>query len=244
MRFFLILGIYYLVKNKKREGYLILGWFLLGPVASSLTREAPHVLRSITMLPAPMIITAVGFINVWKRLKDKKEIYALVFLIIYLLILFFHLENYRTALVQYRKDFSWSWQYGYQQAVDYSKENYDNYDKIIFTKKYGEPHEFVLFFWPWDPEFYRNDSNLTRFYQSDWYWVDGFDKFYFVNDWQVDEPGTGVYLFNLESGGVVDCLIDKCLLITSPGNVPDDWEKLETINYLNGEAVFEIYDNR
>jgi len=67
--------------------------------------------------------------------------------------------------------------------------------------------------------------------------------FVFVNDWQINEEGTGVSLFNLESRGVVDCLIDKCLLITSPGNVPDEWGKIETINFLSGDPAFEIYEN-
>ena len=84
---------------------------------------------------------------------------------------------------------------------------------------------------------------MIRFQQSDWYWVDRFDKFFFVNDWQINEEGTGVYLFNLESKGVVDCLIDKCLLITSPGNVPDEWGKIETTNFLSGDPAFEIYEN-
>ena len=111
------------------------------------------------------------------------------------------------------------------------------------TKKYGEPQEFVLFYWPWDPESYRTDPNLNRFYQSNWYWVDGFDKFYFVNDWEI--PAAFDEDFVLESGGNVKCQMSnvKCLLITSPGNVPEGWEKMETINFLDGQPAFEIYDN-
>ena len=152
------------------------------------------------------------------------------------------IESYaKVALFEYREKYSWSWQYGYKQVVEYVKSNYTRYDKIIVTKKYGEPHEFFLFYWPWEPEEYRNDANLNRFYQSNWYWVDSFDKFYFVNDWQIvgDDPE----VFVLESGGEVDCREINCLLITSPGSVPTGWSKVKTINFLNGEPAFEIHEN-
>ena len=109
-------------------------------------------------------------------------------------------------------------------------------DKIIITKKYGEPHEYFLFFFGWDPAKYQNDSVAIRFFQSNWYWVDGFDKFYFVNDWQVKDLIT-------ESKVKIDCNKIKCLLITSPGNTPVSWRKIETINFLDGKPAFEIYEN-
>ncbi len=235
---FFVLGLIYLIKNYKNKSCrLILIWLLLSPIASSLTREAPHVLRSIVMLPMPMVATALGFSWVIKN----KWITAG-----YILALFLFLENYLTAyFTDYRINYSWSWQYGYKEAVAFSKRNYEKYDKIIVTKKYGEPHEFFLYYLAWDPLKYRNDSNLIRFNKSDWYWVDRFDKFYFVNDWQVKK-------MVLESGGDVGCKTRppdgqvsdiRCLLITSPGNYPPGWDKLETINFLNGNAAFEIYKN-
>ena len=108
------------------------------------------------------------------------------------------------------------------------------------TKKYGEPHEFFLFWYPWDPEKYLGDPKLNRFYQSGWYWVDGFDKFYFVNDWEMPKQGAK---FIQESKKEVDCKGAKCLLITSPGNSPAGWEKIETINFLDERPAFEIYAN-
>jgi hypothetical protein len=128
-------------------------------------------------------------------------------------------------------------------VVDYARDNYQKYDKIIVTKKYGEPHEFFLFFWPWDPAKYKADPNLIRFYQSGWYWVDSFDKFYFVNDWQIT-PGLNMD-FMLESGKTVSCKTPetRCLLITSPGSYSAGWNKLETINFLDGKPDFEILEN-
>jgi len=104
------------------------------------------------------------------------------------------------------------------------------------TKKYGEPHEYFLFFLSYDPAKYLSDEDKIAFFQSSWYWVDKFDKFYFVNDWQVKD-------LKLESGGSIDCKKSKCLLITSQGNKPIDWKKLKTIDFVSGKPAFEIYEN-
>ena len=241
---FILFGLYFLVKKRTKETLFVLIWLLLAPIASSLTREAPHTLRSITILPLPMVITAIGIEGLLRKFnlssKTKTTNFFIVYSVVIFIYSFFYLNNYFT---KYRKDYSWAWQYGYKEAVSYIRTNYDKYDKIIITKKYGEPHEFLLFYWPWDPKSYQEDKNLIRFGQSDWYWVDRFDKFYFVNDWEI--PRTQNEDFVLESGGTVHCspTTKHCLLITSPGNVSEGWKKLKTINFLNNKPAFEVYDN-
>ena len=235
------------VLKRDKASFFLLSWLILAPVPSSLTREAPHVLRSIVMLPIPMVLSAVGLVAVvnWlNKIRIFKNKYKILYLIYFVFLAGF-VENYLNIYFNdYKRIFSWSWQYGYRQVVDYIKLDYDKYDKIIVTKKYGEPHEFFLFFWPWDPGKYRNDPNLIRFNQSNWFWVDRFDKFYFVNDWNV--PSQEWESFKLESGESVQCTVgsERCLLITSPGKVPKGWSKLETINFLAGDAAFEIYENK
>jgi 4-amino-4-deoxy-L-arabinose transferase-like glycosyltransferase len=255
---FLLVGLLSLIKRKNRASWLVLAWLLLAPVPSSLTRGAPHVLRAITVLPVPMIITAIGLTTVVSWLAEKLPVFGpkteKIALIVYLFILAAFTESYLTEYFTiYKKDYSWSWQYGYQEVVSYAREHYRDYDKIIVTKKYGEPHEFFLFYWPWDPKAYQEDENLIRFYQSNWYWVDRFDKFYFVNDWQI--PHARDEDFVLESGENVECFAfaeasadkqmsnTKCLLVTSPENAPDGWNRLKTINFLDGKPAFEIYEN-
>ncbi|MBU0572834.1 glycosyltransferase family 39 protein [Patescibacteria group bacterium] len=234
---FFLIGLVVLIKKPNKGSLLLLTWLFLAPIPSSLTREAPHVLRAITMLPIPMIISASGFIALIEWF-DKK--YRSLLIVAYIIILAAFARNYLFEYFgDYRKDYSWSWQYGYEQAVSYVKQNYDQYDKVIVTKKYGEPHEFFLYFWPWNPSDYRNDENLIRFHQTDWYWVDAFDKLYFVNDWEMPSEGA---TFVLESKKEIDCNDSSCLLITSPGNYPYGWDKLDTIKFLNDVPAFEIYE--
>jgi 4-amino-4-deoxy-L-arabinose transferase-like glycosyltransferase len=241
----LMIGFLHLIIKRSKESLLVLAWLLISPIPSALTSEAPHVLRAIVMLPVPMIVTAIGIYTIADWLNGKIHIFGQVMVFLYILVSFFFLENYlMTYFLDYRSDYSWSWQYGYKEVVNYAKANYDNYDKIIVTKKYGEPHEFFMFYWPWSSSKYNSDPNLVRFFQSGWYWVDGFDKFYFVNDWQIPE---GVGIFTLESKKeAVNCTPQsvKCLLISSPGKSPYGWKKLKTIGFLNSEPAFEIYTNQ
>lgn len=239
----LIIGLLWLLIKGSKEGAILLGWFILATIPSALTNEAPHVLRSILILPTPMIISSVGL---WKIIgflsSSKVRVNRTLIVAIYIFIISLFLENYMTVYFNsYKTNYSWSWQYGYKEAVGFVKTNYQKYDKIIISKKYGEAHEFLLFYWPWSAESYRNDPNLVRFFQSDWYWVDRFDKFYFVNDWQV--PKNENDLWKLESGGTFDCQKYNCLLLTSPGNYPQGWKKLNTINFLNNKPAFDILDN-
>ncbi|KKQ42454.1 MAG: hypothetical protein US60_C0017G0004 [Microgenomates group bacterium GW2011_GWC1_37_8] len=244
---FFYIGIYLTIRkalNKDKNYQFILLWFLLAPLSGSITKEHYAVMRATPMIPLVQLFSAIGVISFLKYIKNKwnmKFVYLVV--AIYTAIALLNFEDYSLEYFgTYTRNYSQDRQYGYRQVVSNIKEKYNNYNKIIVTKRYGEPHEFILFFWPWEPKIYRGDTNLIRFYQSNWYWVDRFDKFYFVNDWNI--PRGEWEDFILESGGRVRCekLVDSCLLITSPDNYPLGWTKLETINFLNGKSAFEILE--
>ena len=116
--------------------------------------------------------------------------------------------------------------------ANYIQTCYHDYDRIFITKKYGEPHEFLLFYLAWDPEKYRTDPNLVRYFKTDWHWVDSFDKFVFVNDWEIKK------ILQYSNTPMSQKL--KMLLITSPENYPAGWSKIKTIDFLDGSSAFEI----
>lgn len=221
---------------------MILLWLILSPIPASITRESYAVLRSSTMLPLPQILTAIGLYKVFTTVKVK-YVFKFVLYCAYSLILIWCLYSYmKEYFGNYRIKYSQAWQYGYQQVVDYAEDYYGKYDKIIVSKKYGEPHEFFLFYSKWDPKLYQDNGNTIRFKRSDWYWVDKIDKYYFVNDWEI--PKEEWQPFILESRvEEIDCRRLKCLLITSPGNVPKKWNKIKSVDFLDGMTAFEVYEN-
>lgn len=243
---FMFLGFVILLILRKKNYLMLIIWLFIGAVASSLTREAPHVLRSITMLPIPMIITAYGVISFYyiliNKIKQLKK-YRYLFVVVYAVAVIISARDYMFKyFTDYPRDYSLAWQYGYKEVISYINENYFKYDKIIFTKKYGEPHEFILFYSNWNPEEYRNDNNLVRFTQSNWWWVDAFDKFVFINEWQMREK-VSQNSFVTESKSEYDCTNIRCLVISSKENSPIGWNKLEEYKFLDGTTVFEIYEN-
>jgi hypothetical protein len=220
---FFILGLIKSIKNiKKYEIKLLLYWLFVSPIPSSITRDAPHVLRSITLLPVVVIMIILGF----DYLNSKYLKYSVVYIICVLTIgQYIFWPKYS----QYAKKYSSAWQYGYKEIVSILKENYSKYDYIYITKKYGEPHEFILFYWPWDPQKYHQDQNKNWDYHANWYWVNGFDKFTFINDWEVLEKTTNP--------------ISKTLLITSPGNYnQSNFKKIKSINFLDNTPAFDVVE--
>lgn len=234
----LLSGAIFLLKQTYKNKIIrfIFVWLVLSIIPGSITRDAPHVLRSLFVLPVFTLIMAYGIYFIFENTKNKINT-KLVVIIIFVMYSYLF-ARYMKDYIAYTKEYALSWQYGYRDAVAFVKDNYSEYDHIIMTKKYGEPHEFVLFYTPWNPTSYRNDSNLERYFQSGWFWVDSFDKYVFVNDWQIPEGNE----FVTELGNIYDCTDIKCLLVTSPGNAPNEWKKINEIALPNGGAVFEMYE--
>lgn len=222
---FLIYGLFKSLKS--RIGLLFIAWFLIAPIPSALTREAPHALRSIFMIGSIQALTAFGLIKFSDLFKRNSAWVNLSYGLIALVILFNACIYYKTYFTTYPTQYSQAWQYGYKQAINSVNLNYDKYPKIYFSKYYGEPHIFYLFFSKYDPARYQSNETLLRDSHTNWRWVDRLDKIYFLNDWEL-----------------VDKLKDEsdALVITSPGSVPENSRHIETIYFLDGSKAFEIVE--
>ena len=243
---FLLLGFYQIFKERQKWQLAILSWLLIAPMPAAITRDSPHALRAIMMIIPLVMIASLGLAKFVEHFHGQKKMYLIKWSLIgvFLISLIFFWQSYAG---DYTKNYSWSWQYGYKQAVNYIKQNGNKYQTIYFTKKYGEPHEFLLFYLGYDPAKYLSDPNLVRYFKSDWYWVDSFDKYVFVNDWEVldrvknlesrvKEASPTASEQRVKESGV------KNLLITTPGNYPAGVKKLETIDFLNGKPAFDIVE--
>lgn len=246
---FFYFGLVLLIKQaifKRNKNYLLfLTWLILAPIPAAITSGADHVIRATTILPLPQILTGIGLAKFMDMFGAKRKTWLKLFMAAVMGVLAVSLVNYLTVYFgSYRINYSQSWQYGYKEAAADVRINYDNYNQIWVTKKYGEPHEFLYFWLGWDPEKLQNDPSLVRYFQTNWYWTDAFDKFRFFNDWEViervKEPFDCVYTEQSEcTQGKQE---SKILLITSPGNYPEGWKLLETINFLDGKPAFDILE--
>lgn len=240
---FLLLG---LVKCLKTKNYKILVyWFFLSLVPSAVTKDAPHVLRTILILPSPMMISAVGLRQINSWLKEKSKFKGnLVYWALISAVFFSFGRWWRDYQQIYPESYSWAWQYGYGQISSFVKENYGKYDVIFITKRYGEPHEFLLFYLKFDPRKYQDGENKKWDYHDKWYWINSFDKFEFVNDWEI------ISRSKIKNQRLKTDRKNNFLLITSPGNYPEampagrqGWNKIKTINFLDEKPAFEILES-
>lgn len=233
---FLLLGIYILIKRREKFRLLLFSWILLSFIPVSITNDSiPHALRTLIVAPALQIVTAYGIYEFFIRIKYKnKKLFLPVLFLLGVIIaasLLYYLYLY---FDQYPKKYSRDWQYGYKQAVEYIKENKNKYDLIVFTRHFGEPHMFTLFFTKYDPIKFQKDQNLNRFETYDWIRVLNFDKFYFPD---LGDKGTTYEDVIRNNKG------KRILFIGKYGDFPKN-KKLKTINFLNGDVAFEIVDNK
>lgn len=205
------------VANNRHHLFLVVALLISFIPAALTTGDFPSVRLTIAT-PFIYLFITIGFSTIAAKTKG----YLLpLFLILTLTFFFNYWKNYQN----YAQNYASAWQYGHEETVNYLKSQYPQYDQIVFTKKYGEPHQFILFYWPWDPASYHQDPKLNTDFHSDWYWVNAFDKFVFVNDWEIKN-----YSFK-----------PRTLLVTSPGNYPCLNSQLQkTINYPDLTPVFDI----
>lgn len=234
---FVFLGLYFLFKKKNQFRWLLSSWILLAFIPVSITNDSiPHALRTLIAAPPYQIITALGIYYAYLWLPKKNLFFnrsVVIFMSLVIAIsVGLYLNNYYNI---YPKQYSRDWQYGNKEVVDYINQHQSEYDEIVFTRHYGEPHMFTLFYLKFDPAKYQNDPNLVRFETFDWVRVLKFDKYYFPD---LGDKGTQVTDIIDQNPG------KKILFIGKPGDFPQGMVRLAEVNFLNGDKAFEIVENK
>jgi hypothetical protein len=232
---FILMGLLYLFKKKVKDRWLIISWLLLSFVPVSITVDSiPNALRTLLAVVPYQIITATGMYWLYLLIKGKDRRLRSLFAFIFAMIMAVSLQKYLNSYYNvYPTLYSKDWQYGNKQVVNYIKDHYNGYEMIVFSRTYGEPHMFTLFFMNWDPEKFQTDPNLNRFETFDWVRVLKFDKFYFPD---LGDEGTRFEDIKKENPG------KKVLFIGKQGDFPESYPRLFTVDFLNGDRAFEIVE--
>ena len=159
-----LLGSYFLFRDKPKWWPIVLWWFLLSPVASALTLEIPHASRSFLFIIPYQIISAYGLVKLSKLFRPL-VILTISFNIFY----FFHQYFIHLPI----EDAAF-WQYGYKQVVQKVKKIEDNYPAIYITKSYDQPYIYFLL--------YGNINTKTK---NPGNFSEGFGKYKFVENFNV-----------------------------------------------------------
>jgi 4-amino-4-deoxy-L-arabinose transferase-like glycosyltransferase len=217
---FILIGIFYLLKERNKNVYLLILWFLTAPVASSLTTGTPHAVRALFYLPTYQIFAAVGVINVIDYVKSLNLNKVIVFFLIFLFFIlnfFYYLHMY---YVHTPIEYSQWWQYGYKQVVAEVDKIRGNFDKIIITYRYDQPYIFFLFYDKIDPSWYQKNWGAGEIRRAE----RNFGKYEFRNiNWETDSR------------------LNNVLIVGTPAEIPEGSGYLiKEIHFLDGSPAFRI----
>lgn len=223
---FLLIGIYQLLldKNNIFGKKVIFWWFLVAPLASSLTTGTPHAVRALLYLPTFQVFVAFGIKQFLESYSNMNKP-AIIFLkrsflvLIYFGNMFYYLDMYYLHGPLEQAE---SWQYGYKQVVDEVKKIKSNYTNVVITYKYDQPYIYFLFYEKTDPSWYQQywlgkNLEIERFERT-------FGNYIFRDiEWEQDK--------NLKN----------TLLVGTPREIPQDsLGVIKEINYPNGEVAFRL----
>ncbi len=217
---FLLLGLYFLFKNKDGYWWLIPVWFLLGIIPAATARETPHALRIETVIPTLQILVAIGLVEFIFMFKKHRQMAMGAFLALLGVSTFYFYHGY-TA--HYAREYSSEWQYPYMATVAYVKSQQNNFKSIEMTEELGRPYIYFLLYTKYNPKSFRANAKIDR-EALGFVHVRSFDKYKFLKN--VDSP-------NLEPG---------VMYINLANHLPGGTKKLKTFYNLDGSPALVAYE--
>lgn len=157
---FMCLGFLYTYRRVPINVFLLLvAWIFTGPIPASITTQAPHAMRAITMFPPVMIMAAVGIGMLEKHIRIKSVVgFICALLLLYQGVRFSH--QYFTVFPKEQSD---SFQYALGKAVEYVQDESENYSRVIVTNEGAgyQSYMFFLFYIQYDPIHYLKNGGTT-----------------------------------------------------------------------------------
>lgn len=219
---FVLIGFYYLFKNKERWRYLLLLIFLVAPLPASLAWQSLTLPRALFIFVPSTIIAGYGAVQLLKSINKKYYKVAFVSLIVLQLIFLFYSWDFYLNHYSSRAVTTYSRQCGYKELVDYVHKNYNKFDKFYITRKHGQPYIFLLYYLKYAPQKYQPQALLTKPDDYGFGQIDKFDKFIF--DWPNTYSEEGVVYIGF----------------------PDDFKNISRKDIkkieLGTEEIFSIYE--
>ncbi|MFA5932965.1 MAG: glycosyltransferase family 39 protein [Microgenomates group bacterium] len=219
----LLLGLYFLFRNKFKDSEIIILWFIVAPIASSLTFQTPDAHRSHNMVIPLILVSGSGLGFLIEKIWQIKKIFRSIFLILLFFIISFFVVDYMdNYYVHLPKEYALEWEYGFSQMVPYVLENQNKYQKIVITDRYDQPYILLLFYSKYDPTKYQRMIKKEGDNKFGFTTVTNFDKYEF-------RPVSQEEVLN-----------DRNTLFVGTGEEIKQGNVLKTINFPNGSPAFKI----
>ncbi len=170
------LGLVYLLRSRIKYKWLIFSLILLGPIPAAITKESPHALRSLSMVPFLHLVSACGILYLMQI--SSKRLSAFLFISLFLVLFGNYFYNFLTV---YPKQSAKDWQYSYKQIFTGSLKPYEQNGKFVISDKEAQPYIFGLFYLKYNPVQFRQE--VVRNPVNNWGFstVKEFGNFQFTN---------------------------------------------------------------
>lgn len=224
----LLLGLYFLTRDKFSNTKIVFLWLIVAPLASSLTFQTPDSHRAHNMVIPLSLISGLGLGILWENLSRltgfvKYLAKGVVALVIFVSLISF-LERYYIHLP---KQYALEWEYGFSQAVAYITQNQNKYQKVVITDRYDQPYILLLFYSRYDPDSYQKDDKKVGDNKFGFSTISSFGKFEFRPIGKEEIPHSRNTLF-----------------VGTNEEIGEDQTPLKVINFPNGTPAFKIVETR
>lgn len=170
----LLAGVWYMLTEKRSQGFFILGWLLVAFLPASLTKTNPHGLRILAGLPALFLVISFGWKYILNIISTRFQTKSLLFYngIFGLVLLYglFFVVWYRHYWLVYPQLSAQDWQVGYAEVMTQLYElNQDTAASIpvIISREYGRPAMYYFFYNQIDPQSVQAKSATATKDQSE-----------------------------------------------------------------------------
>lgn len=157
-------GLYTLKKYYGRNSNFIYCLLTISPVVASLTEGEINNWRSLPQLLPVALITASGALYIWDFAKRKSWIQSIILGLLLISFMYFFLVYFRHFPLQKAVGY----QYGYKQIALYVNQHYNEFEKIIIDRRFGDrnyyyigvPSQYIPFYTYLDPVKMQNARYL------------------------------------------------------------------------------------
>lgn len=227
---FLLLGFIFLIAKKSgKEKKLILWWFLIAPIAASLTKDAPHTNRMFAIFPILPLVVAMGIEWTHVALSRYKIISAICVTLVSLLFagnIGIYLDRY---FVHFPRDEAENWGLAFKKLSELITSDQLKDKHVVMTKPESSPYIFLLFYQAYDPSRYQREAIRYAPTEDGFIHVRSFDQYEFREiDWTADLAKANT------------------LVVARPTEIPDFVKSAphprHDVALPNGQVMFTVFE--
>lgn len=156
----LAFGLYRFFQKIDRGKSFTFFWFLIAPLGAVTGSEAPHAIRSYSMLIPLVFFASFGLVELWKILAPK-IIYRIIIVFVILLSSLMYFGEYFKHYSIYSAS---SWQFATSKAATFTKGLESSYNQItVDSHNIEQAYIFWLFNTKYDPASYQREGSREKF---------------------------------------------------------------------------------